>query len=158
MWLGRHRGRIEGIQLGQGDFILPVGPPAQVDVRQPAHAEDLARPHVLQEVAHHEIRRGLHVSGLRQPHLRRLLDQQPRVRLDREADDVEMRVALEARLLQRLVNGELREGAVLRAEDESHWPLVAIGHDGLGRQRECSGGRPDVAQGDRLPAADVEHR
>ena len=47
-----------------------------------------------------------------------LLDQLARVRLDREADDVEVRVALRVRLARGLVDELLADRAVLRAEDD----------------------------------------
>ena len=77
---------------------------------------DLARPHVLEQITPHQIRRRLHIGRRHPHHLGALFNQSSGIGLDRKADDIEMGVVLGMSLARRLVYQLLANRTVLRSE------------------------------------------
>jgi hypothetical protein len=90
-------------------------------IRQAADREDLARSHVLEEVAHHEVGGGLDVGGADAHHRLAFLDKLAGVGLDGEADEVEVTIVFGVGFSGGLVDETLADRAVLGAKDDSDW-------------------------------------
>ena len=157
------RRRVERVEAAQLDLVALRAARllrldlADRDVGQARDREELARPHRLQQVAHHEVGRRLDVGGRDADLLSILSTSVARVRLDREADHEQLVVALHVRLARRLVDELLADGAVLRAEDDRHRRAVRLERR-LGRECERLRRRPDVLERDRLVAGELQRR
>src|SRR6185437_13077425 len=158
-----HAHRVESVDAAQLDLV-PVGVGlvgllrvAGDDVGQTADAEDLRRPHVLEQIAHEQVGRGLDVGRGNVGHLRGLVDELPRIGFDGEADDVELGVVLGARLARGFVDEPLAHGAVLRPEDDRDRFGAAIRPDHrLGGDGQRARRRANVLEGDGAVALEAD--
>ena len=107
-----HGGRLQR-PLDFGDF----------DFRQTAHTENLARPHVFEQVTHHQVWRRLHVSRRHAHHLIAFLDEVARVGLDGKANDIQVRVLFGVGFAGCFIDQLLAHRSVLRAKDNRHGPM-----------------------------------
>src|SRR5438132_754048 len=97
-----------------------------LNLRQSTYAEDLAAAHVLQQVAHHQVWRGLYVCGGNPNNLCAVINEGSRIRLNREPNHVEMRVALRIGFARSFKNQLLADRAVFRTKDKSNWFIITV--------------------------------
>src|SRR4029453_342552 len=121
-----HRHRVEDIETLEDSLVLNLGlltlrfEALELNLGKTANAEDLAAAHVLQQVAHQQIRCCLNISCRHAHYVGAVLYQSPSVRLNGKADHVEMSVTFGMRLAGCFVHELLAHGAVFRAKDDGH--------------------------------------
>src|SRR5437588_1459562 len=94
--------------------------------RQSTYTEDLTAAHVLQKVAHHQVRCSLYIRRRNPNDFSAVIDEGSRIGLNRKTNHVEVRIALRISLACRFKDQLLTYGTVFWSEDKGHRFLVAI--------------------------------